>query len=288
MNETPKMQVEGEELEPRKTGNVQLDRLLNEAATMPLAISSEEMLHLIPKSNPGTLNRISNFKWIITGAILLTGIVLYTLLSKRNIHTVKENITSNNPVAVAPVGKIEAGTEAEEKNSTESNIDNKSSNLSVQKKESINAKEVALNKNSIYLEGTKTVLLTHENKIVSIELNQFGVKKIIDDGVLVSANNYSNYNEDIEQASKRSGIKLKLEEKKRLSKKEELADAIIQGLYKENLLVEGQSYDLTISNDEAILNGKVLSSESRKKMLDIIEQTTGKIFPSDGKIHIRH
>ena len=288
MNETPKMQVEGEELEPRKTGNVQLDRLLNEAATMPLAISSEEMLHLIPKSSPGTLNRISNFKWIITGAILLTGIVLYTLLSKRNIDTVKENITSNNPVAVAPVGKIEAGTEAEEKNSTESNLDNKSSNLSVQKKESINAKEVALNKNSIYLEGTKTVLLTHENKIVSIELNQFGVKKIIDDGVLVSANNYSNYNEDIEQASKRSGIKLKLEEKKRLSKKEELADAIIQGLYKENLLVEGQSYDLTISNDEAILNGKVLSSESRKKMLDIIEQTTGKTLPSDGKIHIRH
>ena len=288
MNETPKMQVEGEELEPRKTGNVQLDRLLNEAATMPLAISREEMLHLIPKSSPGTLNRISNFKWIITGAILLTGIVLYTLLSKRNIDTVKENITSNNPVAVAPVGKIEAGTEAEEKNSTESNLDNKSSNLSVQKKESINAKEVALNKNSIYLEGTKTVLLTHENKIVSIELNQFGVKKIIDDGVLVSANNYSNYNEDIEQASKRSGIKLKLEEKKRLSKKEELADAIIQGLYKENLLVEGQSYDLTISNDEAILNGKVLSSESRKKMLDIIEQTTGKTLPSDGKIHIRH
>ena len=288
MNETPKMQVEGEELEPRKTGNVQLDRLLNEAATMPLAISSEEMLHLIPKSSPGTLNRISNFKWIITGAILLTGIVLYTLLSKRNIDTVKENITSNNPVAVAPVGKIEAVTEAEEKNSTESNLDNKSSNLSVQKKESINAKEVALNKNSIYLEGTKTVLLTHENKIVSIELNQFGVKKIIDDGVLVSANNYSNYNEDIEQASKRSGIKLKLEEKKRLSKKEELADAIIQGLYKENLLVEGQSYDLTISNDEAILNGKVLSSESRKKMLDIIEQTTGKTLPSDGKIHIRH
>ena len=288
MNETPKMQVEGEELEPRKTGNVQLDRLLNEAATMPLAISSEEMLHLIPKSSPGTLNRISNFKWIISGAILLTGIVLYTLLSKRNIDTVKENITSNNPVAVAPVGKIEAVTEAEEKNSTESNLDNKSSNLSVQKKESINAKEVALNKNSIYLEGTKTVLLTHENKIVSIELNQFGVKKIIDDGVLVSANNYSNYNEDIEQASKRSGIKLKLEEKKRLSKKEELADAIIQGLYKENLLVEGQSYDLTISNDEAILNGKVLSSESRKKMLDIIEQTTGKTLPSDGKIHIRH
>ena len=77
-------------------------------------------------------------------------------------------------------------------------------------------------------------------------------------------------------------------EKKRLSKKEELADAIIQGLYKENLLVEGQSYDLTISNDEAILNGKVLSSESRKKMLDIIEQTTGKTLPSDGKIHIRH
>ncbi len=288
MNETPKMQVEGEELEPRKTGNVQLDRLLNEAATIPLAISSEEMLHLIPKSSPGTLNRISNFKWIITGAILLTGIVLYTLLSKRNIDTVKENITSNNPLAVAPVGKIEAGTDAEEKNITVSKIDNNSSNLSVQKKESINAKEVALNKNSIYLEGTKTVLLTHENKIVSIELNQFGVKKIIDDGVLVSANNYSNYNEDIEQASKRSGIKLKLEEKKRLSKKEELAEAIIQGLYKENLLVEGQSYDLTISNDEAILNGKVLSNESRKKMLDIIEQTTGKTLPSDGKIHIRH
>ncbi len=288
MNEIPKMQVEGDELEPRKTGNTQLDRLLNEAAAMPLAISSEEMFHLIPKSSPTSSNRLGNFNWIITGAILLTGLVLYTLLSKRNINPLKENSISNNHLAIEPTIKSEAAKEASEKNITASTKDNNSSNLSIQKKSSKEAKETASNKNSIYLEGTKTVLLTHENKIISIELNRFGVKKIIDDGVLVSVDNYSNYNQDIEQASIRSGIKFKLEEKKHLSKKEELAEAIIQGLYKENLLVEGQSYDLNISNEEAILNGKVLSSENRKKMLEIIEQTTGKKLPSDGKIHIRH
>lgn len=279
-----KQQVEGEELEPRNTGNVQLDRLLNEASAMPLAISSEEMLRLIPKANTSAFNHLSNLKWIITGSIILTGIVLYLISPFK-----KENSEEKNKGSYRQSTEniSQNGSQAEDKVAV--TIAQKQSNISSNEQKVIQPIKSAIsNKNSIYLDGTTTVLLTHDDGVVSIELNKSGVKKIIDSGVIVSQENYSDYRTDIEKAFAQTGIKYNSSNQKSKSKQEELAEAIIRGLHNENLLLDGESYDLSLTNKEAILNGKLLSEESKLRMLTIVAQTTGKTLPNDGKIHIRH
>lgn len=284
MKKMQKQQVEGEELEPRKTGDSDLDRLLNEVAIMPLAISSDEMLRLIPKVETTTVARFRNIKWILTGVIALTGIVLYMLLStKKDALEVQESsLSSDNNVS------INLPSEPKLSVNDQNNILPNNKTISNTIKSTVPLKTNKSNINSIYLDGTTTVILNHDDRVVSIELNKVGVHKIIDTGVLISKEKFSDYSSDIESAYLQAGIKHNPNEKKNISKQEELAAAIIKSLLNENLLEDGESYDLSLTNKAAILNGKILSDENKTKMLTIVAQTTGKSLPNDGKIHIRH
>ena len=291
MKETQEQQADNDDLIPRKTGNDQLDRLLNETASIPLAINSGQISQLLSKSGGSSGSRMRNVKWIIAGAIVVTGLVLYSLLPLNKDKSVIKNIPASQPVKTVrsddnnnATSSI-AATAPAERSSSKINvapvIENKTSVKN-------NVVKSTTNKNSIYLEGTTTVILEHEGKSMAVELNQSGVKKIIDDGKVVNASDYYAYNEIIQQAYAKTSFKYKPEEKHDLSEKEKLAEAIIQGLYKQNLLLEGQPYDLVITPESAVLNDIVLSPENHKTMLDIVEQTTGKSLPPKGKIHIRH